>query len=205
MQKDGKIVKTALMKRITCCMTLGLSLTGCSLLRTPPGTKTVALMPFYSSATATGKSIGQEAADRVALELVAKGYVVIDRSTTTALVSEAKFYGSGLSDDMRSALQSHNIAAVVFGSVNDFSCESIRSTALVASLASNLDKKNRCTVSLTAKIADTSTGRLLWGVTINDTSEGANLTAMELMKSLIRGADIKDTLPEPKDGEAQPQ
>ncbi|GFE60373.1 CsgG/HfaB family protein [Geobacter sp. AOG2] len=193
------------MKLIVCYMFLCISLTGCSLFRSIPETKTVALMPFFSSATNTGKSIGQEAADRVALELVAKGYVVIDRSTTTALVNEAKFYGSGLSDDMRSALQSHNIAAVVFGSVNDFSCESIRSPSLVASLASNMDKKNRCTVSLTAKIADTATGRLLWGVTINDTSEGANLTAMELMKSLIRKADIKETLPEPKDGETQPR
>ena len=160
-------------------------------------------MPFFSSPTVPGKNIGQEAADRVALELVARGYVVIDRSTTTALVNEAKFYGSGLSDDMRSALQSHNISAVVFGSVDDFSCETIRSASLVASLASNMEKKNRCTIALTAKIADTATGRLLWGVTINETSEGANLTAMELMKSLIRKADIKETLPDPKDATTQ--
>jgi hypothetical protein len=192
------------MIRIILYIILCISLAGCALLRVPPETRTVALMPFYSSATAAGKSIGQEAADRIALELVAKGYVVIDRSTTTALINEAKFYGSGLSDDMRSALQAHKIAAVVFGSVNDFSCETIR-TPSMTSLASTMDKHNRCTVSLTAKIADTVSGRLLWGVTINDTLEGANLTAMELMKSLIRKADIKDTLPEPKGGPLQPE
>ncbi|KAB0672378.1 hypothetical protein F6V30_07390 [Oryzomonas sagensis] len=191
------------MKRIICHIILCIPLAGCSLFRSPPDTRTVALMPFFS--TASSKSIGQEAADRVALELVAKGYVVIDRSTATALVNETKFYGSGLSDDMRNALQSRNIAAVVFGSVNDFSCETIRSPSLVASLASNMDKKNRCTVSLTAKIADTTTGRLLWGVTINDTSEGVNLTAMELMKSLIRKADIKETLPPSLNEQAKPE
>lgn len=191
------------MKRIICHIILCIPLAGCTLFRSPPDTRTVALMPFFS--TASSKSIGQEAADRVALELVAKGYIVIDRSTATALVNEAKFYGSGLSDDMRNVLQSRNIAAVVFGSVNDFSCETIRSPSLVASLASNMDKKNRCTVSLTAKIADTTTGRLLWGVTINDTSEGVNLTAMELMKSLIRKADIKETLPWALNEQAKPE
>ena len=201
----GKFMETALMTRIIRHIILCIPLAGCSLFRVPPDTRTVALMPFYSSVSTAGKSIGQEAADRIALELVAKGYVVIDRSTTTALVNEAKFYGSGLNDDMRSALKAHKIAAVVFGSVDDFSCETIRLPSLVASLTSNLDKKNRCTVSLTAKIAETASGRLLWGVTINDTSEEANLTAMELMKSLIRKADIKATLPEPKGGTTQPE
>ena len=181
------------MKRIICHIILSIPfLASCSMFGSPD-TKTVALMPFFSSSP--GKNIGQEAADRVALELVAKGYVVIDRSTTTSLINETRFYVSGLSDEMRSALRSHNIASVIFGSVNDFSCEAIRSQPLIASLAGTIDKKNRCTVSLTAKIADTATGRLLWGVTINDTSEGENLTAMELMKSLIRKADIKGSLP----------
>jgi len=222
------------MKRIIRLFFLWILLAGCSLPKTPPDktslsnilpdpssltrplsdihslprtlsdTKPVALMPFYSAAT-TSKYIGQEAADRVALELLAKGYFVIDRSTTTALVNEAKFYGSGLSDDMRNALQVHNIAAVVFGSVNDFSCETVRTLSQSASLINDMDKKNRCTVSLTAKITDTASGRLIWGVTLNDTSEGNNLTAIELMKSLIRKADMRETLPEPIDVGTKPR
>lgn len=154
-------------------------------------------MPFFS-ATATNKYIGLEAADRIALELMAKGHIVIDRSTTTTLVNEAKFYGLGLNDDMRNALQTHNISAVIFGTINDFGCETIRVPSKSASLISEMDKKNRCTVSLTAKITDIASGILLWGVTLSETSEGDNLTAMELMKTLINKSELKKTLPELK-------
>jgi len=159
-------------------------------------------MPFYYSTP--GKSIGREVADRVALELISNGYAVIDSSTTTALINEVKFYNIGLSDDMRIALQSHNIEAIVFGSVNEFACESIRTPSQTGSLSFNFDRTNRCTVSLTAKIADTATGRLLWGVTINDTSEGADLTAMKLMKFLISKAEIRHTIPDPMDLKSKP-
>ncbi|MDD2273517.1 MAG: CsgG/HfaB family protein [Desulfuromonadaceae bacterium] len=181
------------MKLIIYPVILCITLSGCSLFSTQPDPKKVALMPFYYSTP--GKSIGQEVADRVALELILNGYTVIDSSTTTALINEVKFYNLGLSDDMRAALKEHNIGAVVFGSVNDFACESIRTPSQTGSLVFNVDKKNRCTVSLTAKIADTATGRLLWGVTMNDTSEGADLTAMTLMKSLISKAEIRNSIP----------
>lgn len=159
-------------------------------------------MPFYYSTP--GKSIGREVADRVALELISNGYAVIDSSTTTALINEVKFYNIGLSDDMRIALQSHNIEAIVFGSVNEFACEPIRTPSQTGSLSFNFDRANRCTVSLTAKIADTATGRLLWGVTINDTSEGADLTAMKLMKFLISKAEIRHSIPDPMDLKSKP-
>jgi len=168
-----------------------------SLLRIPPDMKPIALMPFFS-AISTSKYVGQEAADRVALELMAKGYIVIDRSTTTTLINEAKFYSTGLNDDMRNALQTHNISAVIFGSINDFGCETTRVLSKSASLVSDMDKKNRCTASLTAKIIDIANGRLLWGVTLSDTSEGENLTAMELMKSLISKSEFSKTLPDPR-------
>jgi len=87
---------------------------------------------------------------------------------------------------------------VIFGSINDFGCETTRVPSKSASLISEMDKKNRCTASLTAKIIDIANGRLLWGVTLSDTSEGENLTAMELMKSLISKSEFSKTLPDPK-------
>jgi len=186
-----------LMKRLLFAIFLCFQLSGCTMFKSPVDAKTVALMTF--SSPSSSKNVGQEAADRVALELVAKGYVVIDRSITSSLVNEAKFYSSGLSDDMRRALQAHNISAFVFGSVNEYNCEVVRpnsSSSNTFGSQGSSEKKNLCTVSITAKIADTSIGRLLWGVTINETSEGVNLTALEVMKSLIRKADLSGSLPE---------
>jgi hypothetical protein len=193
------------MKRILLTIICCVPLSGCSWFMTPAYTKTVALMPFVSSATQ--KSAGQEAADRLGMELLSKGYEVIDRSTATALVNETKFYNSGLSDEMRKTLQAHNIMSVFFGSVNEFSCEGKKSAAMTMGygLTGNGEKSTRCTVSLTAKLADTANGRLLWGVNISDTAEGANLTATELMKSLIEKNNIAETVPEPVVLESKPK
>jgi hypothetical protein len=183
------------MKTLLATILLCIPLSGCSWFMTPGYTKTIALMPFYAPVPV--KNAGQEAADNLGMELLSKGYEVIDRSTTTALINEAKFYTSGLNDEMRKTLQSHNIMSVFFGSINDFSCETIRTSSMISGLASTPEKSNRCTVSITAKIADTSSGRLLWGVSLKDTSEGVNLSATELMKSLIQKNNIGETLPEP--------
>ena len=76
----------------------------------------------------------------MALELMTKGYVVIDRSRTTAIVSEQEFYGSGLNDKVRNALQAQKLTAVVFGSINDFSCDANTNTVIFANPGR---KKNR--------------------------------------------------------------
>ena len=52
-------------------------------------------------------------------------------------------------------------------------------------------------MGLTAKMVDLTSGRLLWGLTIKDSIEGENLTAGELMDSLMRQAHIAGTLPAP--------
>lgn len=168
-----------------------LLLSGCS---TYSG-KNVALMPFSSLAN---KNAGQETSDRLAQELVAKGYVVIDRSITSNWVNEAAFYNSGLSEEMRQKLKSHNLAAVVYGNINDFKCDSINSSGSLYSKS-----LVRCTVSVTAKMTDLVTGRLLWGMTMNDTDEGENLTAMRLMNSMLQKANILAALPDPTGKSAQ--
>lgn len=160
-------------------------LSGCSAY----SSKNVALMPFSSP---VNKNVGQETSDRLAQELVAKGYVVIDRSITSNWVNEASFYSSGLSDEMRQKLKAHNLAAVVYGNINDFRCDSINSSGSLYSKS-----LVRCTVSVTAKMTDLVTGRLLWGMTMNDTDEGENLTAMGLMNTMIQKANIIAGIPEP--------
>lgn len=152
--------------------------------------KTVGLMPF---STAAEKTVGQLAADRIALEMIAKGYDVIDRSLTTSVVNESKFYGSGLNEDARRAFQTQNIPAVLFGSINGYGCETVSTRTFFGSHV----RKNRCTVSLTAKIAESSSGRLLWGLTLSDSAEGDKITAEELMTALISKAAGDGALPAP--------
>lgn len=168
---------------------------GCAWFTSPGYTRTVAVMPFSASG---GKFAGQEAADTLGMELLSRGFEVIDRSTTTALVNEGKFYSVGINDEMRQSLQAHNIMLVFFGTVNEFNCETSRNSSLMMQpLTATPEKSSRCSVSVTAKMADTATGRLLWGVNLSDSSEGVNLTAAELMKNLIKKANLGETLPEP--------
>ena len=195
------------MRRIFFAAFLCIPLFGCAASRPHSGLyvpppETVALMPFT---TVVDGASGEEAADRVGLALMTRGYVVIDRSRTTAIVTEKEFYDAGLSDNVRNAFQAQKIPAVVFGSVNDFSCETKKTGPLFASPKC---KKNRCSVSLTAKMVDVASGRLLWGVTLQDSVEGENLTAGELLGSLISRANIGGTLPakmvESKEAEKSP-
>lgn len=184
------------MRRIFFAAFLCIPLFGCAVSRQHRGSdvsppKVVALMPFTTVSDGTS---GEEAADRIALELMTKGYVVIDRSRTTAIVSEKEFYDSGLSDKVRNALQAQKLTAVVFGSIYDFSCDTQKNAAIFANPGR---KKNRCSVALTAKLVDIASGRLFWGLTIKDSMEGENLTAGKLMDSLIRKANIAGTLPAP--------
>ena len=152
--------------------------------------KTVGLMPFLS---APDKIVGLLAADRIAMEMIATGYNVIDSSLTLSVVNEAKFYNTGLNEETRKAFQAHNIPALLFGTINKYSCEMVPSTSFFGSLVRN----NRCTVSLTAKIAECSTGRLLWGLTISESAEGEKITADELLTTLIQKAGSNGALPLP--------
>lgn len=155
-----------------------------------PASRTVALMPF--SSIVKGVS-GQQAANWVALEFIEKGYTVIDSSFTTTTVSEAKFYESGLSNEVRSAFLAKNITTLVFGNINEFTCQTIDSTNFYGGLNST----NRCTVSLAAKMVDIASGKLLWELILRDSAEDKNLTAGDLMKQLIIRTNISRTLPAP--------
>lgn len=183
------------MIRIIFALSLCILLSGCAAYRQNSRfetnqLKTVAVLPF---AYVSGGSAGQEAADQLALKLLASGYVVIDRSRTTAVVNETKFYGAGLNDEVRNALQAQNISSVAFGSVNVFGCEPKKDVTYSGKLV----QKTRCTVSVTAKIADTTTGRLLWGMTSTDSAEAENLTAAELMSPLLNKANFTGISPAP--------
>jgi hypothetical protein len=183
------------MIRIILALSLCISLSGCAAYRQnskyeTTRLKTVAVLPFTSG---SGGSAGQDAADQLALKLLANGYVVIDRSRTTAVVNETKFYGAGLNDEVRNALQAQDITAIAFGSVNGFGCEPKNDVTYSGKMV----QKKRCIVSLTAKIADTTTGRLLWGMTSTDSAEAENLTASELMSFLLSKADFTGITPAP--------
>jgi len=174
---------------------LCITLTGCATYRQhsqceTPVSSTVALMPFSSIAKG---ATGQQAANWVALELVDKGYTVIDSSFTTTTVSEAKFYESGLSNEVRSAFLAKNITTLVFGNINEFTCQTIDYTTFYG----GLNSKSRCTVSLAAKMVDIATGKLLWELILRDSAEDKNLTAGDLMKQLLIRTNIAGTLPAP--------
>ena len=183
------------MKPVIMTLMLCITLSGCAVFQNTPQNiitmpKTVGLMPFSS---APDKIVGQMAADRIALEMIANGYEIIDRSLTTSVVNETKFYSSGLNEEARKSFQAQNIPAILFGSVSKYGCETVNSTSFFGGHA----RKNRCTVSLAAKIAESSTGRLLWGLTISDSAEGESITAEGLMISLIQKAGSNGALPAP--------
>jgi len=166
-----------MMRLVMCALVLCISLPGCASFQKypqiePPIARTVALMPFSSVVKG---ALGQQAANWVAQKLILNGYTVIDSSFTTTVVSEAKFYDYGLNDEVRNALLAKNLTTLVFGSVNEFSCETVPFTR----------DTNRCTVSVTTKMVEVATGRLLWELILSDSATGTDLTAYDLIKPLI--------------------
>ena len=181
------------MKCVLSALVLAIALSGCTGARhaTKDGTpvaKTVAVMPFSS---VSGGAVGEEVADWLALKLMENGYVVIDRSRTTSVVSEKKFYEAGLNDDVRTLLQAQKLTAVVYGSITEFGCETRKAPALSGTIV----PKNYCNISVTAKMAETATGKLLWGLMLKDSAAAPNLTAEQLMRSLMERTDIASSLP----------
>lgn len=176
------------MRLVMCALLLCISLLGCASFQKypqiePPVARTVALMPFSSVVKGP---MGQQAANWVAQKLIINGYTVIDSSFTTTVASQDKFYDYGLNDEVRSALLAKNLTTLVFGSVNAFSCTPVLYSP----------DTNRCTVSVTAKMVEVATGRLLWELILSDSAEGKGLTAYDLMKPLIL-ANISASRPQP--------
>ena len=182
-------MKISLLALLLCLPLAGCTTTQIVHIPEAPASRTIALMPFHSP----GKELlGQQAANWTAQKLIENGYLVIDSSYTTTAVSAKRFYELGLNDEVRSALLARNLTTVVFGSVNVFTCEPVR----LENFFGVISEKNRCTVSVTAKMIDTATGKLLWELMLSDSAEGKGLTAFDLVKPMIT-TNLSATLPLP--------
>lgn len=149
---------------------------------------TVAVIPFSSPSSPIA---GQETADAFALKLLKKGYMVLDRTRTATILDEKKFYETGFTDEMGSRLRDQQVNALLYGQVSEFSCNSRQRSLFFG----NATPQNRCSVAVSVKMADAATGKLLWGMMLKDTAEGENLTALDLLRSMIGKSDSGETIP----------
>jgi len=128
----------------------------------------------FSSPDATS---GGTASDMVAEVLMRKGYNVIERSQLQAILKEQKLSHSGIlkPESMKQLGEVYGVNGIVTGTVGDFN------TNYVASLFNNTPYSSG---SLTIKLVDVETARLLW--TGNRSARGMNMSYHKVMEKNLR-------------------
>ena len=133
--------------------------------------------------------VGQEVADRTALEFIKKGYTVIERSQLKAIIDEEKINQYGLTDSDRSTLQLSGINAMVVGSVSRYICFPQEPPPPFFRLSYGYDlERGNCWVSLSFKMLDLQTNEVVLTATgylsITDVDMTADKVLQELLKRL---------------------
>jgi len=140
----------------------------------------IAVMRFASADI----GIGQEISDTIALQMMQKGYDVMERSQLQAVIDETAFVSSGFTDNkQKDILMMKGINVLMVGSVSRYSCQ--QSTMIIPTLHGPIGAPiSICTVSLSAKILDVRNGDILWAVQASHSNRGRTTAAAVLNEML---------------------
>ena len=130
-------------------------------------------------------AIGGEIADIVAIELLKKGYNVIERNQIEIVLKEQGLILSGAlkSTDIIQIGNIFNVFGIITGNVAEY--KSDKRIAYLPYQGTTLPiQKTRSTFSVTMKMLDIETGKLLWSST--GSQRGRNCLPSTLAKSTIK-------------------
>jgi curli biogenesis system outer membrane secretion channel CsgG len=131
---------------------------------------------------------GQEVADTFGLELMRRGFNVIERSQLRAVINEEALVQSGLIESAKAALKVSGVDSIVVGSISSYNC---RPGTIVA--GSLVLSTNNCHVSLSMKMLDVQTGDILWAANGAHSQNDVNMTANKVLKAVIEA--LADQIP----------
>jgi len=148
--------------------------------------KKIAVAGFYYPSAAPRPDVG----DFMALGLMQRGYVVVDSSSLTPVISRNDLYESGLTPEIKAKLKAMGVDALVMGTVVDESCSMAGGGEAVLAPY----RKRRCSSTVLVKMVEPSTGELLWGATATGSREAVGMT--EEMASMLAVESINAAIPE---------
>ena len=140
----------------------------------------IAILKF----TSDNAGIGQEVSDYFAIQMMKKGYDVVERSQLKGIIDEATLVGAGLTDSQKAPLLLSGITSLLVGSVSQYNCE--QSGSLIPTTLGHVRvNKNLCHVSLSLKALDVKTGNILWAAQCSDSDKGRHATAAKVLSNMI--------------------
>lgn len=148
--------------------------------------KRIAVAGFHYPSPTPRPDVG----DSMALGLVKRGYVVVDSSSLSPVISRDELYESGLTPEIKGKLKALGVDALVMGTVVDESCSMAGGGEAVLAPY----RKSRCTSTVLVKMIEPSTGELLWGATATETREAVGMTEDRI--SMMAVESIDSVIPE---------
>ena len=138
-----------------------------------------------NSETEGDPTIGQEVADNIALEFLKKGYDVIERSQLESIINEEKLRQYGLTDSARFKLHTSGINAIVVGSVTSYKCIPRKAPMIYMGRLYGVVDTNSCTASLSCKMLDIMTSKLVWTANGSHSASAMGMTANKVLQQVI--------------------
>ncbi len=148
--------------------------------------KRIAVVKFTDPSDST---VGQQVADRIALEFIKKGYTVLERNQLKSIIDEEKINQYGLTDSDRSTLQLSGVYAMVLGSVSRYTCFPQEPLPRL-SYGYDLDRNN-CWVSLSFKMLDLQTNEVVLTAAGHLSMTDVDMTADNVLQELLKRLSTK--------------
>ena len=148
--------------------------------------KRIAVIKFHNP---RNEESGQEAADILSLGFLKQGFNVVGSSQITSLIDQDEVNETGFTPENRAKLKTDGVDGIVSGTINEYFCSLSDMTPLYV----KKEGKNRCSVTVTAKLLDLETGEIVWGTTVSDVQEGKWVTEDSVLRAIMH--NIQATIP----------
>ena len=147
----------------------------------------IAILPLQDYPLARGSGI--IVADYISMNLLISSLSIVDRSQTTAILSEQNLGLAGIIDENTApeAGKILGVQALLTGSISEWKCQTTNIQVVKDSSPAYI---TTCVTGLTLKLIDTENGQMLWagsarGSQLNDQSESARKAVNNLMKKFL--------------------
>ena len=131
------------------------------------------------------QSLGQEVSDFIALNLMKRGFDIVERSQLRSVIDENVLINSGLTEKDRSALRLEGVDIIIVGSVTRYDCEQSR-FMVPTQYGPAGGTKNLCHASMSFKMVNVQNGDVLWAGQGSHSLKGNSMTAGKVLQNILK-------------------
>ena len=104
-----------------------------------------------------------------------------------SIINEEELRQHGLTDSARFKLHTSGINAIVVGSVTSYKCIPRKAPMIYMGRLYGVVDTNSCTASLSCKMLDTQTSKLVWTANGSHSVSAMGMTANKVLQQVIKG------------------